>query len=168
MADPFNYCPDDVNVLVAGLISLKGFVDGTFVNISKDINSFVAKRTPDGTVARIYNNDNTYTLRVTLHNGSESNDLLTKIWQLDQITKGRGKFPIFVKDLSGTDLMFSLTAWVESPPDMVKSASVDGRTWVIRCTECVINHGSNTEPSSILNDIVNIATSALPSLDGIL
>lgn len=168
MSDPFNYCPDDVNVLVAGIVQLKGFVDGTFVNVTKDLNSFTTKRTPDGTTARIYNNDSNYTLQVTLHNGSESNDLLTKLWQADQITKGRGKFPIFVKDLSGTDLFFCLTAWIESTPAMIKSVGIDGRTWTIRCAQCVINYGSNIEPSSAVDDVVNVITSALPSLGGIL
>ena len=163
----FSYCPEEVNVLIAGFIPLKGFVNGTFVSISKDVLPFSAARTADGTVSRLYNNDQTYTIEITLYNGSQDNDILTKLWQLDEITQ-MGKFPLLVKDNSGTDLFFSTTTWIESPPVMAKSASVDSRVWVLRSSQAVINYGGNEEVSSLINDLVNIASSALPILEGVL
>lgn len=163
----FNYCPDEVNVLVAGFISIDGFVDGTFVEVTKDVMPFSAKRTADGQLARLYNNDQTYTITLTLHCGSPSNDLLTKLWQLDEITQ-KGKFPMLVKDHSGTDLFFSETTWIETLPSISKSASVDSRTWVLRSSQAQINIGSNQDTSSLIQDIINIGISALPGLEGIL
>jgi hypothetical protein len=32
-----SYCPDEVMALVAGFIPLSGFVDGTFIEITKDV-----------------------------------------------------------------------------------------------------------------------------------
>lgn len=163
----FSYCPEEVNVLVAGFIPMKGFVDGTFVNITKDVMPFSSARTPDGTVSRLYNNDQTYTIEISLYNGSQDNDVLTKLWQLDEITQ-RGKFPLLIKDNSGTDLFFSTTTWIEQVPSMTKSASVDTRTWVLRSSQALINYGGNEQISSIINDLVNLASSALPVLEGIL
>lgn len=163
----FSYCPEEVNVLVAGFIPLKGFVDGTFVNITKDVMPFSSARTADGTVSRLYNNDQTYTIEISLYNGSQDNDVLTKLWQLDEITQ-RGKFPLLIKDNSGTDLFFSTTTWIEQVPSMTKSASVDTRTWVLRSSQALINYGGNEQVSSIINDLVNLASSALPALEGIL
>ena len=163
----FNYIPESVVILVAGFIPLEGYVDGTFVEISKDVLPFTARRTADGTVSRLYNNDQTYTIRITLHSGSGSNDLLTKLWQLDEITQ-RGKFPLLIKDGSGTDLFHSTTTWIEEVPSIVKSNAVEERTWVLRSSQATINVGGNMNPSSLLNDIRNIATSALPILEGIL
>ena len=163
----FSYCPEEVNVLVAGFIPLKGFVDGTFVNITKDVIPFSSARTADGTVSRLYNNDQTYTIEISLYNGSQDNDVLTKLWQLDEITQ-RGKFPLLIKDNSGTDLFFSTTTWIEQVPSMTKSASVDTRIWVLRSSQALINYGGNEQVSSLINDLVNLASSALPALEGIL
>lgn len=163
-----NYCPDEVRALVAGFIPIDGYVDGTFINITKDILPFTAVRTPDGTVARIYNNDQTYTIECTLHIGSESNELLTKLWQLDEVTNGGMKFPLLIKDNSGSDLFFSTTTWIESPPAMVKSSTIDGRTWVLRSAFATINIGGNGDQSSLLEDLANTIASALPALNGII
>lgn len=163
----FSYCPEEVNVLVAGFIPLKGFVDGTFVNITKDVMPFSSARTADGTVSRLYNNDQTYTIEISLYNGSQDNDVLTKLWQLDEITQ-KGKFPILIKDNSGTDLFFSTTTWIEQLPSMTKSSSVDTRTWVMRSSQAIINYGGNEDVSSLLNDLINAAASALPILEGVL
>ncbi len=163
----FTYNPESVNVLLAGFINISGFVDGTFVDISKDVVPFSSVRTADGTVARMYNNDQTYTITLTLHCGSSSNDLLTKLWQLDEITQ-KGKFPLLIKDFSGSDLFFSTSTWIEGIPSIVKSNDVGTRTWVLKSSQAIINVGSNGEPSGLLEDIVNLATGSLPALEGIL
>lgn len=163
----FNYCPDEVNVLVAGFVNITGFVDGTFVDVSKDVIPFSSVRTSDGTVARLYNNDQTYTISLTLHCGSNSNEVLTKLWQLDEITQ-RGKFPLLIKDFSGSDLFFSTTTWIEGVPNITKSNGVDSRVWTLRSSQATINVGGNMEPSKLLEDITNLAISSLPAIEGIL
>lgn len=159
----FNYIPESVNCLVAGIIPIDGYVDGTFISIDKDEMPFTDIRLPDGTVARRYNNSQTYSIAITLHNGAETNNLLTKLWQIDEITQ-RGKFPLLIKDQSGSDLFFSTESWIESIPTLAKSNGVDARTWVIRSANAVINIGGNEEPSSLIQDLVNSAISALPGL----
>ncbi|MNF76583.1 hypothetical protein D3C84_587000 [compost metagenome] len=163
----FSYNPDTVDVLIAGFIPVKGFIDGTFISIDKDVQPSTAARTPDGTVARVKNNDATYTIQCTLHNGSESNDLLTKLWQLDEISQGKAKFPLLLKDQSGTDLFFSTTSWIEQVPALVKSTSIDSRTWTIRSAFAVINIGGNGEVSSLLEDIANSVFSAAGGLGNV-
>lgn len=163
----FNYCPDEVVVLLAGIIKVTGLIDGTFINIDKDVMPYISTRTSDGTVARLYQKDQTYTITLTLSSASDSNDLLTKLQQVDEITQ-LGKFPILVRDLSGSDLFFSATSWIEKIPSMTKSKNIDARVWTIRSSSAIINLGGNSEASSIINDIVNIATAALPAIDGVL
>jgi hypothetical protein len=163
MAEIASYCPDIVTVLVAGFIKVDGFVDGTFVQIDKDEMPFSSVRMPDGTVARKHSNSQTYTITITIHSASTANDLFTKLWQLDELTQ-MGKFPLMIKDQSGTDLLFSTESWIESIPSMIKSNTIDPRTWVIKSAYSVVNIGSNEEPSTLVNDIVNIAASALPGL----
>lgn len=168
MTDLATYIPEEVTVLLAGFIPVSGFIDGSFVSVTKDIKPFTSKRTADGTVSRMYNNDQTYTITISLYSGSDSNDALTKLWQLDEVTQGKGKFPLFVKDSSGSDLFFSSTTWIEGIPPLVKSNNFDTRTWTLRSSFGVINIGGNGSPESLLNDLVNIAASALPALEGII
>ena len=160
------YIPEACTFLAFG-IPIDGFVDGTFISINKDAIPYTTVKTPDGTVARLYNSDQTYTVTLTLYSGSDSNAALTKLWQLDELTQ-KGKFPVFIKDSSGSDLFFAATSWIQSPAPIVKSNSFETRPWVFTCTGAVINIGGNGSPSSILNDLVNLATSALPSIGGLL
>ena len=159
----FNYCPESVNCLIGGIIPVEGFVDGTFISVDKDEMPYSSIRMPDGTVARKKNNSQTYTITITLHNGAETNNLLTKMWQIDELTD-RGKFPLLIKDQSGSDLLFSTESWIEGIPSMTKSNAIDSRVWVIKSAYAVINIGGNEEESSLLQDITNIAASALPGL----
>lgn len=163
MTTLFNYVPESVQCLIAGFIPIEGFVDGTFISVDKDEMPYSSVRMPDGTVARKYNNSQTYTITITLHNGAETNNLLTKMWQVDEITQ-RGKFPLLIKDQSGSDLLFSTESWIEGIPSLTKSNAIDSRVWVIKSAYAVINIGGNEEVSSLLNDITNIAVSALPGL----
>jgi hypothetical protein len=163
MATIASYCPDIVDVLVAGFIKVDGFVDGTFVQIDKDEMPYSSIRMPDGTVSRKYNNSQTYTITITIHSAAEANNLFTKLWQIDELTQ-KGKFPLMVKDQSGSDLLFSTESWIEGIPSLTKSNAIDSRVWVIKSAYALINVGGNEEESSLLQDITNIAASALPGL----
>ena len=167
MATIFNYIPEDVHVVVAGILNADGFADGSFINVTKDDAPYRSRTTADGKTVRIYRNSQTYTVDLTFHIGSTSNDFLTKLWQLDEVTQ-RGKFPILIKDGSGTDLFFSATSWIEGLPSLTKSVSVDTRTWRIKCSSAGVNFGNNSGESGIIQDLLNIATSALPAIEGII
>lgn len=161
-----NYCPDDVNCLAFG-IPLNGFAEGTFITVSKDKVPFGTTETADGMNARLYTSSQTYTIQLTFHRGSTSNDILTKLWQLDELTQ-RAKFPLFIKDLSGTDLFFSTNTWIESPSSMVQSTTFDYRTWILRSSQAGINIGSNQDASGILQDLVNLASGAAQIVEGVI
>lgn len=161
-----SYSPEDINCLAFG-IPLGGFADGTFITISKDKVPYGATETADGQVARLYTNSQTYTISLTFHRGSTSNDILTKLWQLDEFSQV-GKFPLFIKDLSGTDLFFSTNTWIEGIPNMVQSTNFDTRTWILRSSQAVINVGSNQDASSILQDLINLASGTASIAEGVL
>ena len=155
----FTYCPESVNLLIFGFPA-EGFVDGTFITLTKDMQPFTSARTADGNLARLYNNDKTYTLQLTLHSGADFNNTLTKFWLVDELTH-KGKFPILLKDGSGSDLFFSTTSWIEGLPSMTKSSGVDSRTWTFRCSGSNVNFGGNESTTSALGDLANLALGAL-------
>lgn len=167
MATIATYTPEEVYVVIAGILNAEGFAEGTFINVSKDDPPYRSRTTADGATVRLYRNSQTYTVELTFHIGSTSNDFLTKLWQLDEITQ-RGKFPVLIKDGSGSDLFFSATSWIEGLPTMVKSTNFDTRTWRIKCSYAGVNFGSNNDESGLVQDLINIASSALPAIEGIL
>lgn len=161
-----NYLPDEVTCLALG-IKLSGFADGTFISIVKDRVPFQMNESADGIPSRLYNRSQTYTIQLTFHCGSPSNDVLTKLWLLDESTQ-KGRFPLFIKDLSGSDLFFSTSAWIEGIPVVTKSVNMDTRVWTLRATQSALNVGSNQDPSTILQDLINIANGAIPAINGVL
>lgn len=162
-----HYSPEDVSILVAGLLQIDGLIDGSFITISKDVMPFRSVKTTDGIRARIYDNDQSYTITLTLASTSDSNDFLTKLWQIDELSQ-MGKFPLLIKDGLGSSLFFSATSWIEGIPDTEYSNDITARTWVIKCSQAVINIGGNSEASGVIQDLFNIVSSALPGLEGLL
>jgi hypothetical protein len=161
------YIPEDVSCIIAGIINVEGYVDGTFITIDKGVPPYTTTITPDGTIARTQNGDTTYTVSITIQAASTTNDVLTKLHQLDQLTN-MGKVPLFIKDRSGSDLFFAATAWIEGLPSMSKSNGADERTWTFRAAAPSVNFGNNEEACDLVQDIINLATGALPSLGGLL
>tara|TARA_R110000744_G_C19371770_1_gene563159 strand:+ start:30824 stop:31327 length:504 start_codon:yes stop_codon:yes gene_type:complete len=167
MADLLTYSPEDITILIAGLFPLEGYTDGTFVNITKDIPPYTSSTAADGTLSRVHRVSSSYTIRITLMNTSPSNDILTKLWQIDELTE-TGKFPLIVKDQLGSSLLFSATSWVEQVPSMYFANRITDREWVIRCSQAAINIGGNDEPSGLIEDLVNTISSLAPSIGTLL
>lgn len=158
-----SYSPSDVIVIAAGVVPLTGMADGTFININKEEAPFTTKVTADGVVSRSYKDSGLYTVDITLHSASSSNDVLTKLWILDEATQ-RAKFPLFIKDAFGTSLFQSTTSWVSSVPDMSFGKEITDRKWTITCSEVSINIGGNEDASALLNDLMNTAIGAIPAI----
>lgn len=167
MSDLATYIPSEVSVLLGGVLAVEGFVDGTFISVTKDMQPFTTQKSADGMVARIYNSDQTYTIQITIYSGSSSNTVLTKFWLMDEINQ-RGKFPLLIKDGSGSDLFFSTNTWIEGLPSLVKSNDNEPRTWTLKSSQATINIGSNNGESGILEDLFNLGFASLPILEGIL
>lgn len=166
MSELGTYIPAEVSVLIAGILPLEGFYDGTFVNVVKDVTPYTLVRTPDGTTARKHNRSFSYTINFTLYSASKYNDLLTKLLLIDE-TSQRGKFPILIKDNSGTSLFFGSTCWIESTPELNFSNGLDSRIWTLRAMGSVANFGGNETVASDIERLVNGVVQALPGLQGI-
>lgn len=155
MARLGHYSPEDVIVLFGGVHKLSGFVDGTFINISKDDPAFVTRVTSDGMVTRRASSSPIYSVNLTLHSGSESNEILSYALKIDELTK-MAKFPLIVKDTLGSTLFFAMTAWVENLPTSDFSLSMEDREWVIKCTQASFMVGGNESPSSLGQDALSV------------
>lgn len=153
MATLGTYSPEDVVVLFGGVHRLTGFVDGTFVNISKDEASFLTRVTSDGRVTRVHSSNPIYSVGITLHSGSESNQVLSYALKVDEATK-MGKFPLIIKDKMGGSLFFSATSWIETYPNTNFSVNIEDREWIIKCSQATLNVGGNEAMSTVSEDVL--------------
>lgn len=156
----YTYSPSDVTVSIAGLHTVTGYVDGTFVRIIKNIRPFETQRAMDGTLERLYHFDEGYRLELTLAQSSPTNNLLSVLHNIDTVSR-RMKFPVVIRDGLGQTSFFSGTTWIESIPEVAFSNGMSERTWVFACANAALNIGGNGTTSAV-EDSVLLAASVLP------
>lgn len=157
-----NYSPKDITISIAGMHTVGGYVDGTFVKITKDSEPFKTQRAMDGETARLYQEDAGYTMELTLAQSSSSNSVFSALWNIDTATQ-LGKFPVFMRDGNGQTTFFSALSWIEQPPDVSFGTSVESRTWRFRCMYAGLTVGG-AGSSSLLEDAILAGSSFLPLL----
>jgi hypothetical protein len=156
-----SYSPSDVTITVAGLYSVTGYAEGTFVKITKDTQQISTIRAMDGTVSRIKSPDTGWKIELTLAQSSSGNDILSTLWNVDKVT-GMGKFPLMIKDGSGSTMFMAASAWIEDIPDIVFSNQLETRTWGFRATDVIANIGGNGDGD--LSSILGLSSSVLSIL----
>jgi len=164
---PFSmYDPTSVTINILGII-VEDVESGTFVRVSKDAQTFSSSVSTDGVQYRRRNSSKSYTIELTLSSVSKTSKILQYFLIADQTTTV-AKFPLFIKDTSGSSLFFSTTCWIEAQPDLIFGDSVVPRTWIIRASEGVVSFGDSYGASSIAEDIINTLVAEIPSLAGLI
>lgn len=156
------YSPSDVTITLAGMHTVTGYADGTFVKISKDMKPFTTVRAMDKEMARVYTDDEGYRVELTLMQSSSTNNVLTMLYNIDATTR-IGKIPLFIKDGKGQSSFLAGTAWIEQIPDVTFGANLSTRTWIFGCSDAVLTIGGN-ETTSAMEDILMATSSTLPIL----
>lgn len=158
-----HYSPEDVDIYIAGVLKVKGYAKGTFVNISKDTQRFTTKESSDGVMSRSHSNSRSYSVGITLHSAASFNGVLTRLSEIDNVTK-MGKFPLIIKDRLGSTLLFSPTSWIEVIPDTDFGAEILEREWMFKCSNTSLHVGGNESGSSFGEDAFNVGTGLLGGL----
>lgn len=161
------YDPTSVLVYLADIVQVEDVMDGTFIQIAKDTQTFTSTTSTDGQVYRKRSSNNNYTVTLTLSSTSKTSRYLQYMLLADQLTSV-AKFPLFIKDTGGSTLFHATTCWIEQQPDVTFSQQVVARTWTIKATGCTLVYGDNYGSSSILEDVLGGIISDLPSLTGLL
>lgn len=135
------YNPSDVIAIIAG-VEVTGYADGTFITCGRDNPSFTNGTGSSGEGWRAKSNDKSGTCTMTLLQTSESNDALTALVTLDEVS-GDGVGPFLLKDNSGRTLYEAETAWLEKPADSEFAREVTNREWVIKTDNLNVFVGGN-------------------------
>lgn len=147
------YSPKDVIISLAGMHTISGYAEGTFVRITKDIRPFYKVRAMDGEMARMYAEDEGFQVEVTIAQSSTSNNVLSGIYNVD-IATHMGKFPLFIRDTKGQTNFFAATAWIEMIPEVTFSDRLETRTWTFGCSGAAITIGGNNETSALADSLL--------------
>lgn len=135
------YDPQKVLITYRGAL-LTGFADGTFVNVSRAADAFTLTVGADGESARAKSADKSGTVRITLLQTSQSNDVLSAFAAQDEAT-GLGTGPLMVKDAFGTTLVMAAQAWIQKLPDVEFGKETGSREWAFQAGELAVALGGN-------------------------
>lgn len=137
MADAIKtYNPKEV-VVACGTHIVSGYADDSFINIEPNGDGITKKVGCDGEVARSISPDNTYKVKITLLQNSDSNSFFSNIADYDRAT-GNGLFPVLIKDLRGGLLFATEAAWVIKKSPATRGKETNNREWEIDTASAVM------------------------------
>lgn len=137
MADAIKtYNPKEV-VVACGTHIVSGYADDSFINIEPNGDGITKKVGCDGEIARSISPDNTYKVKITLLQNSDSNSFFSNIADYDRAT-GNGLFPVLIKDLSGGLLFATEAAWVIKKSPATRGKETNNREWEIDTASAVM------------------------------
>lgn len=123
------YDPNKIVISFAG-IPVQGFADGTFVTVARNEQAFTVQVGSGGEDVRSKTNNKSGTATFTLIQSSVTNDLLSALAKVDELTNA-GQGPLLIKDLSGTSLYAAEKAWIQKVSDSEYGREAGSREWVI-------------------------------------
>lgn len=144
-----SYSPEDVNVIIAGggiSHNVTGYVDGTFLTITRLIAASTPYSGADVSNARVVRANKNATITLTLGQYSESNDILGQLLRNDEVTRdSTNLFSMTIKDNSGRSLYHCRQCYIGNNPDSNFSTGIEGRPWAIHAVKLEQVQGGNTE-----------------------
>lgn len=121
------YDPASINFQFMGT-TITGYMDGTFINVATEGDTFEKHRGADGSIDRVNRNSFSYRVTLTLKRTAPSNVILQGYRYADS-QSNRGAGSLDINDSFGTSLFHADTAWIAKEPDQPNSDSMDGRVW---------------------------------------
>lgn len=137
MADAIKtYNPKEV-IVACGTHIVSGYADDSFISIEPNGDGITKKVGCDGEIARSISPDNTYKVKITLLQNSDSNSFFSNIADYDRAT-GNGLFPVLIKDLRGGLLFATEAAWVIKKSPATRGKETNNREWEIDTASAVM------------------------------
>ena len=123
------YNPKEV-VIACGSHIVTGIADDSFVTIEANGDGITKKVGCDGEIGRAVSPDNTYKVKISLLQTSDSNAFFSNMVDVDRDT-GNGIFPILIKDLKGGQVFSTEAAWVTKKAPFARGKETNNREWEI-------------------------------------
>lgn len=121
------YDSKEVTVIVGANI-ISGFAEGSRVSIERNEDSWTLQVGSEGDSVRSKSNNQSGRITITLMQTADSNDVLSALHQLDELSNA-GAVPVTVKH--GRSLYVAESAWVVKPPVSEFGPEAGDREWVL-------------------------------------
>lgn len=125
-----------------GPVIIVELAPGSFVTAARDEQAFTKQIGATGEGARSKSNNNAGTVKITLMQTASTNELLTALAKLDEVSN-QGVYPLMVKDGNGTTLIASPGAWIQKLPDVEFAVEAGTREWTFDTDQLEMEVGSN-------------------------
>jgi|FreactcultuFSWF8_1027224.scaffolds.fasta_scaffold05942_2 hypothetical protein len=130
-------------MLIIGSHRVSGFMEGEPLTGEPMADGSTSVAGMDGDVARAMNTDPRWTFTANLLQSSDSNDVLSAIYQLDKATNGNGVVPFLLQDNNGTTIISGAQCWVLRPANISYGSTITGRAWTIHVVAEIENIGAS-------------------------
>lgn len=131
------YNPKEVTIACGNHI-VTGIADDSFVSIEANGDGITKKIGCDGEIARAVSPDNTYKVKISLLQTSDSNTFFSNMFDVDRET-GEGLFPVLIKDLKGGLVFSTEAAWVIKRSSVTRGKDTNNREWEIDTGDATFN-----------------------------
>lgn len=142
-----SYSPENVTVILSGSQfshSVGGFVEGGFISVSRENPHATLYTGADLSNARVIRRNKGGTITITLHQASESNDVLSYLLQKDEEdASGTWLFSVTIKDELGRSVFYSPVCFINNPPEASFGTDLGDRSWVIQAVSIDQVQGGN-------------------------
>lgn len=136
-----NYDPEQVTVSFMD-IDIRGYMDGTFIEVERDEEAFTKHVGALGDVTRTRNLNRSGKVTITLTQAAPSNDLLSSS-HLDDEQFGLNYGPLKIQDHNGNMRVFATYAWISKAPKIERAKESGSVQWVFDCADLKIEAGGN-------------------------
>lgn len=142
-----SYSPESVIIVISNgefQHTISGYTDGSFLNIERVIPHATLYTGADGTNVRVTRSVTNVDITLTLHQGSESNDVLSALLQKDEQSRNLDwLFAITISDTSGRTVVASPNAFIGTVPGLGFGTDQSDREWVLHAVGASVNIGGN-------------------------
>ena len=121
------YNPKEVTIALGNHI-VAGYADDSFITIDPNGDGVTKKVGCDGEIVRSISPDDTYIVKLTVLQTSETNSFLQNRFKQDRQT-GDGMFPILIKDLKGGLVFSTEAAWCVKKAPVTRGKETNNREW---------------------------------------
>ena len=141
------YSPESVQVVLSNAKfthTMSGFTDGTFINIARVIPHATLYTGADASNVRVVRAVRNCDITFTLHQSSESNDVLSQLLRLDEDSRsGEDIFTMTIKDSSGRTVASSGSVFIGTIPEAGFGTDISDRDWLLHAINVDIVYGGN-------------------------
>lgn len=107
-----------------------GYADDSFISIEPNGDGVTKKVGCDGEIVRSISPDDTYIIKISVLQTSDTNAWLQKKYTND-ISNGNAMFPVLIKDLKGGMVFKAAYAWAAKPASRGYGKESNNREWEI-------------------------------------